>query len=181
VERFRLKFQESHLSHSDCSSDMVAISSGGESRSSHAALPAAFARIRRSTSTSIKTPEMWRTRGECVADLWILSSRSKSRQACWTDQETLDALENESHCRRRVKGQARGNPASWPGEMRCGSVQDLGHPVVVDRHAADHQVLSLHYREALAREQPPGELAGLGEQARYSLLAGRRLHGVIQP
>ena len=59
--------------------------------------------------------------------------------------------------------------------------QDLRHPVVVDKHATDHQVLSLHYHEALGREQPPGELAGLGEQARYSLLAGRRLHGVIQP
>ena len=80
-----------------------------------------------------------------------------------------------------VKARARGNPASSPGEMRCGSVQDLRHPVVVDKHATDHQVLSLHYHEALAREQPPGELAGLGEQARYSLLAGRRLHGVIQP
>jgi hypothetical protein len=80
-----------------------------------------------------------------------------------------------------VKARARGNPAFSPGEMRCGSVQDLRHPVVVDGHAADHQVLSLYHREALAREQPPGELAGLGEQARYSLLAGRRLHGVIQP
>jgi hypothetical protein len=80
-----------------------------------------------------------------------------------------------------VKARARGIPASSPGEMRCGSVQDLRHPVVVDKHATDHQVLSLHYHEALAREQPPGELAGLGEQARYSLLAGRRLHGVIQP
>jgi hypothetical protein len=30
-------------------------------------------------------------------------------------------------------------------------------------------------------EQPPGELAGLGEQAPDSLLAGCRLHGVIKP
>jgi hypothetical protein len=51
----------------------------------------------------------------------------------------------------------------------------------VDRHAADHQVLSFHYGEALALEQPPGELAGLGEQAPDSLLAGCRLHSVIEP
>ena len=41
--------------------------------------------------------------------------------------------------------------------------------------------LPFHDREALALEQPPGELAGLGEQARDSLLAGCRLHGVIKP
>ena len=51
----------------------------------------------------------------------------------------------------------------------------------MDSHAADHQVLSFHNREALSLEQPPGELAGLGEQAPDSLLAGRRLYGVIKP
>jgi hypothetical protein len=51
----------------------------------------------------------------------------------------------------------------------------------VDGHAADHQVLSFRYREALTLEQPPGELAGLGEQAPDALLAGGRLHGVIKP
>src|SRR5690242_4930411 len=53
--------------------------------------------------------------------------------------------------------------AGRPGRERCGLVQVLSHPVVVDGHAADHHVLPSYYREALALEQPPGELAGLGE------------------
>jgi hypothetical protein len=51
----------------------------------------------------------------------------------------------------------------------------------MDSYATDHQVLSFDDRETLVFEQPPGELAGLGEQARDSLLAGRALQGVIQP
>jgi hypothetical protein len=55
------------------------------------------------------------------------------------------------------------------------SVQGLGHAVIVDGYVAYHQVLSSQDHEALALEQPPGELAGLGEQAGDPLLAGRCL------
>jgi two-component system, OmpR family, sensor histidine kinase VanS len=49
--------------------------------------------------------------------------------------------------------------SSWPV-----LTQRLGHPVIVDGHAAEDLVLALQHREALPLEEAPGQLASLREQ-----------------
>ena len=57
--------------------------------------------------------------------------------------------------------------------------EGLRHPVIMDGHAAKDLVLALQHHEALPLEETPGWLAGLREQPRDALLAGRCLHLVV--
>jgi hypothetical protein len=51
----------------------------------------------------------------------------------------------------------------------------------VDGHPAEHLVLALQHREALPFEEPPGQLARLGEQPLDALRARHGLQRLIQP